>query len=47
MKKSRLHKVLEVLDKINTQNEQIKEIKTKGKNPVKVLDSIRKQDNQR
>lgn len=30
------------IDKINKQNEKIKEIKTKGKNPEKVLNSIRK-----
>ena len=33
-----------VIDKINTQNEQIKKIKTKGKNPEKVLNQIRKQE---
>lgn len=30
------------IDKINQQNEQIKEIKTKGKDPVEVLNQIRK-----
>ena len=29
------------IDKINKQNEQIKKIKTKGKDPIKVLDKIR------
>lgn len=32
------------LDKINKQNDAIKEIKTKGKNPEQVLNQIRKQE---
>lgn len=32
------------IDKINQQNEEIKKIKTKGKDPVKVLNQIRQQN---
>ncbi len=38
MKKNKLQ---EAIDKINAQDKKIKEIKTKGKDPIKVLDKIR------
>ena len=35
------NKLQEAIDKINAQDKKIKEIKTKGKNPIKVLNQIR------
>ena len=35
------NKLQQAIDKINEQNDKIKEIKTEGKDPVKVLNQIR------